>query len=59
MLVVTGRLGHLWGRLYLVDELNPNLLISKKSFGFASPEDRAWFDGGGARLGRSLVGCSS
>lgn len=43
-------LGHHWARLYLVDKLDPDCLVSRYSFGFDSPESCEGFERGETKL---------
>jgi signal transduction histidine kinase/PAS domain-containing protein len=45
-------LGHRWGRLYLIDQLDPDVLVSECSFGFDNAQDRLEFDCREIRLHR-------
>ncbi len=45
-------LGHRWGRLYLVDETDPNCFISKLCFGFKKPSHKEYFERGLVKIGR-------
>jgi signal transduction histidine kinase len=55
MLVALKRLGHKWGRLYLVDADDPYLLVSKLCFGFKNPHHKQRFEEGLIKLVRRDV----
>ena len=53
MMEATQLLGHKWGRLYLVDEMDPDCLVSVRSFGFGDKTIQEEFTKGHIRLPRS------
>jgi signal transduction histidine kinase/PAS domain-containing protein len=52
MLKATELLGHRWGRLYLIDEGGPGVMVSKRSFGFDADHTTETFEAGKVRLER-------